>query len=97
MPSYQPEVPQVRPTHTPVSAGEVTDTEPQAERSSEMRAERKQYVEPPQVEAAVEAPPERDELLEEQALTGDPAIDLEGLIYQDSRYWLQQRSSYNLS
>ena len=69
------EVPQVRPTHTPVSAGEITDAEHHRERSTDTVAERHQYVEPP----------ERASLAEEQAMTGHPVIDLEHLIYQDSK------------
>ena len=63
--------PQVRPTHTPVSAGEITDTEQHREGSTDTVAERHQYIPPPEGEA----------LVEEHAMTGDPVVDLENLIY----------------
>ena len=81
-------VPQARPTHTPVSAGEFTDTELNQERSGDTTAERHPDVEPTQEEEVVEenhqyvAPPERDALLEDQ-ISGDPVLDLETLIYQE--------------
>ena len=69
---FTTEVPRARPTHTQVSGGEVTDTEPHREGSTDTVAERHQY-----------APPLQEELVEEEALTGDVVIDLENLVYRE--------------
>ena len=66
-------MPQVRPTHTPVSAGEAADAGRHRERSTDTVAERHTYVEPQRY----------DDTLEEEAMTGDAVTNLEGLVYRE--------------
>ena len=67
------EIPRARPTHTPISTGEGTDAERQEETSPGGTIE----------QMAAPVLPQEDISPEEQLMTGDPATDIEALIYLD--------------